>query len=71
MKLPRFLEHLPNKEKSFQNTQSSPGSIPPVRRRRRFRVEQEQAPLDEAGLPGNSISSVAREHDIAPSQILQ
>ena len=44
---------------------------PQVRRRCRFTPEQKRALLDEARLPGHSISEVARRYRVAPSQMFQ
>lgn len=40
-------------------------------RRRRYTPEQKRALLDEAALPGRSISIVAREYGVAPSVLFQ
>ena len=40
-------------------------------RRRRYTPEQKRALLDEALLPGKSISVVAREYGVAPSLLFQ
>ena len=43
--------------------------ITSVQRRRRWRPEEKRAIVEEAELPGNSISSVARKYDINPNQL--
>jgi transposase len=40
-------------------------------RKRRYTTSQKQAILDEAALPGNSISSVARKYGISPSLVFR
>jgi len=40
-------------------------------RRRRYTPDQKRALLDEAALPGRSISIVAREYGVAPSVLFQ
>ena len=43
--------------------------ISSVQRRRRWSPEEKRAIIEEAELPGNSISSVARKYDINPNQV--
>lgn len=52
---------------------SNPIHLEPVvpGRRRRYTPEQKQALLDEAQLPGKSISLVAREYGVSPSVLFQ
>lgn len=44
---------------------------PQPRQKRRFTLEQKRALLLAASAPGGSISQVARQHGIAPSQLFQ
>lgn len=52
---------------------SNPIHLEPVvpGRRRRYTPEQKRALLDEAQLPGKSISLVAREYGVSPSVLFQ
>jgi len=43
--------------------------ITSVQRRRRWHPEEKRAIVEEAELPGSSISSVARKYDINPNQL--
>ncbi len=43
--------------------------ISSVQRRRRWTAEEKRTIIEEAELPGNSISSVARKYDINPNQL--
>lgn len=43
--------------------------ITSVERRRHWSAEQKRAMVEEAELPGNSISSVARKYEVHPNQL--
>jgi transposase len=43
--------------------------ITSVQRRRRWSPEEKRAILEEAGLPGNSFSAVARKYGVDPNQL--
>jgi len=45
--------------------------ITSVQRRRRFSAQQKCAMAEEAELPGNSASSVARKYEVHPNQIFK
>lgn len=45
--------------------------ITSVQRRRHFSAEQKRAMVEEAELPGNSISSVARKYEVHPNQLFR
>jgi transposase len=45
--------------------------ITSVQRRRYFSAEQKRAIVEEAELPGNSISSVARKYEVHPNQLFK
>src|SRR3954463_7758247 len=42
---------------------------PRVGRRRRFTAEEKRAFVEEAARPGNSVSQVARRHNLSPSML--
>ncbi len=45
--------------------------ITSVERRRHWTAEQKRAVVEEAELPGNSISSIARKYEIHPNQLFK
>jgi transposase len=45
--------------------------ITSVQRRRYFSAEQKRAIVEEAELPGNSMSSVARKYEVHPNQLFK
>ena len=45
--------------------------ITSIQRRRRWHPEEKREIVEEAELPGNSISSVARKYDINPNQLFR